>query len=366
VIKLGGHDQYRKRKMHGVIEEGADRHDRLATMRDPDRAAAREILWDYARGIGILLVVYGHVLRGLNSGGMVADGHWLMATDYAIYTFHMPLFFLLAGMNAGRGLARSGFLRSKLMTIVYPYFLWSLIQGLVQVIMSGSTNLPFHLSDLAAAIFWKPLGQFWFLYALLLCHIFVFLTTANRLRVSVFALAAYLVGINFELGIVSQSLQFFLFYAAGLLAAEHLKAVAERLANPAGIAATFIATGGSIYTASRLGGFSAPWALPAALLGMLLVLQVSAALARSNRMRIIELLGLASMPIYLMHILAASGARIVLSKLGITDVYLHLGIGFLLGVLFPLAFYYFVYLVKKEKFAGFTRGRTVFNKFRPA
>ncbi|MEO6354553.1 MAG: acyltransferase [Burkholderiaceae bacterium] len=347
--------------MHPVIERSADRYDQSS---EPKSVAAREVLWDYARGIGILLVVYGHVLRGLNSGGMVADDHWLMASDYAIYTFHMPLFFLLAGMNAGKGLARSGFLRSKLMTIIYPYLLWSVLQGLVQVAMSDSTNLPFHLSDLTAAILWKPLGQFWFLYALLLCHIFVFLTTANRLRVTLFALAAYLVGINFELGILSQSLQFFLFYAAGLLAARHLKVVVERFANPAGIATTFMAAGIAIYAASALGGYADPWALPAAFLGMFLVLQVAALLARSNRMRIIELLGLASMPIYLMHILAASGARIVLSKLGVTDISLHLGIGLALGVLFPLAAYYCIYLVRKEKFAGFTRGSAVFNKFR--
>lgn len=344
-----------------AIQKNAGRHDKLT---DPKGAVAREILWDYARGIGILLVVYGHVLRGLNSGGMVSDEHWIMASDFAIYTFHMPLFFLLAGMNSGKGLARGGFLRSKLMTIIYPYFLWSLIQGLVQVVMADSTNTPFHLSDLAADIVWKPFGQFWFLYALFLCHIFVFLTTANRLRVALFALAAYLVGINFQWGILSQSLQFFLFYAVGLLAAEHLKAVALRLANPAGIAATFLAAGISIYAASRIGAYSDPWALPAAFLGMLLVLQVSALLARSNRMRMIELLGLASMPIYLMHILAASGARIVLSKLGITNMYLHLGIGFSLGVLFPLAVYYCITLLKKEKFAGFTRGAVVFNQFR--
>ncbi|NMM36249.1 MAG: acyltransferase [Glaciimonas sp.] len=349
--------------MDAVTQKGADRYDKLTNSKG---AEAREILWDYARGIGILLVVYAHVLRGLNSAGMVPDGHWIMASDYAIYTFHMPLFFLLAGMNSGKALARSNFLQSKLLTIVYPYFLWSLIQGLVQVIMSGSTNVPFHLSDLAAAILWKPLGQFWFLYALFLCHIFAFLTTANRLRLTVFALAAYAVGINFQWGILSQSLQFFLFYAVGLLAAEHLKSIVERLANPAGISATFLGAGVWIYAAMQTGAYSAPWALPAAFLGMLLVLLVSAVLARSNKMRLIELLGLASMPIYLMHILAASGARIVLLKFGVTNMYLHLGIGFSLGVLFPLAVYYCITLLKKEKFAGFTRGAAAFHKFRQA
>lgn len=347
------------------MQKGIDGY-RYDTLSDPKDRAAREALWDYARGIGILLVVYGHVLRGLNTSGMVSDDHWIMASDYAIYTFHMPLFFLLAGMNSGKGLVRSNFLRSKLMTIIYPYLLWSLIQGLVQVIMSGSTNTPFQLSDLTAAILWKPLGQFWFLYALFLCHIFVYFTTANRLRLTLFALAAYAVGINFQWGILSQSLRYFLFYAVGLLAAQHLKSSVERLANPAGIAATFMSAGVSIVAANQVGAYSDPWALPAAFLCMFLVLQVSAVLARSNRMRIIELLGLASMPIFLMHILAASGARIVLSTLGVTNLYLHLGVGVSLGVLFPLAVYYCIYLLKKEKFAGFTRGAAVFHTFQHA
>lgn len=335
---------------------------KASILRDPKQAATREILWDYARGIAILLVVYGHVLRGLNSSGIVADGHWIMASDYAIYTFHMPLFFLLAGMNVAKGLARPRFLQSKLMTIVYPYLLWSLLQGLVQVVMSDSANYPFHLSDLATTILWKPLGQFWFLYALLLCHIFVSLTSANRLKVGIFALAAYAAGIYFNWGMISLSLKFFLFYAAGLLAAQHLKAVVMRLANPAGIAVTSLATGIAIVAAKQLGKYDDPGALPAAFLGMLLILQVSAVLARSNRMRIIELLGLASMPIYLVHILAASGTRIILSKLGITDMYLHLAAGMIMGVVFPVAIYYFVYLFRKEKFAGFTEGRAVFDQ----
>ena len=332
----------------------------------PLQPAKREVLWDYARGIGILLVVYGHVLRGLNGAGIVPDANPIMASDYAIYTFHMPLFFLLAGMNVAKGLARPRFLQSKLMTIVYPYLFWSLVQGLVQVIMSDSANHRFHLSDLAAAIFWKPFGQFWFLYALFLCHVLVSLTSGKPLKVGLFALAAYAAGLYFDWGIVSLSFKFFLFYAAGLLAAPHLKGLVVRLANPAWIGATLLALGISIYAARRFGNYYDPSALPAAFLGMFLILQVSALLARSNRMRMIELLGLASMPIYLVHILAASGTRIIFSKLGITDMYLHLGGGLIMGVVFPVAIYYVAYLFRKEKFAGFSGGRAVFDKSLPA
>lgn len=322
----------------------------------------RKNLWDYSRGIGIIIVVYGHVLRGLNSGGIVPSEHWITASDYVIYTFHMPLFFLLAGMNASKGLARNGFLKNKLMTVVYPYILWSFLQGLIQVAMSGSTNSPLYLSDLFSAILWRPLGQFWFLYALFLCNIFVYIIASSRMMIIIFSLFAYVLSIYFDWGILSKSLNFFIYYALGLLVTDHLKLFVERLANPVGIASVFIGLGISIYVAKQLGGYSDPWAMPAAAFGMLFVLQVSAVLARSNKAKSIEWLGLASMPIYLMHILAASGARIVLLKFGFTNMYLHLGVGISMGILFPLTIYYFIYLLKKEKFFGFARGAIVFAK----
>lgn len=48
-------------------------------------------------------------------------------------------------------------------------------------------------------------------------------------------------------------------------------------------------------------------------------------------------LGQASLAIYVMHVLAGSGARIVLQKLlGITSVSLHLLVGTVLGIVLPL------------------------------
>jgi len=323
----------------------------------------RERLWDFARGIGILLVVYGHVLRGMNSAGIVSNDHWIMVSDFAIYTFHMPLFFLLAGLNTGKGLVKDVFLRSKLTTIAYPYFLWSLVQGFVQVAMAGSTNNSFRLSDLATAILYKPFGQFWFLYALFLCHIFVVLTTINRLRVIVFALVAYAVGIYFDWGILSKTLSFFIFYAAGILLSTHLKTIVERFSDPLAIIICIIGTGIAIFFAKQFGHFDDPTALIAAFIGIFLILQLSAIVMRSNTIYI-ELLGLASMPIYLMHILAGSGIRIVLLKLNITNMYIHLGIGFSFGVLAPLTFYYLICLIKKELFFGFPKGSLAFKRAR--
>lgn len=47
---------------------------------------------DLARGIGIVLVVIGHVWRGLMATGLPIDPGLFAAVDGLIYAFHMPLF----------------------------------------------------------------------------------------------------------------------------------------------------------------------------------------------------------------------------------------------------------------------------------
>lgn len=58
----------------------------------------REAWVDYAKGIGIILVVFGHVNRGLYSAGIQLSGSSYLLTDSIIYSFHMPLFFFLSGL----------------------------------------------------------------------------------------------------------------------------------------------------------------------------------------------------------------------------------------------------------------------------
>ncbi len=48
---------------------------------------------DCAKGIGIFLVVYGHVARGISGSGLVPETFVFQWVDYLIYSFHMPLFF---------------------------------------------------------------------------------------------------------------------------------------------------------------------------------------------------------------------------------------------------------------------------------
>jgi fucose 4-O-acetylase-like acetyltransferase len=125
----------------------------------------RQTWLDRAKGFGIALVAYGHVMRGMVAAGVVANDPVERAIDYTLYTFHMPLFFFLAGLNAERSLGHGArrFLINKLHYVLWPYVLWSLIEGLVHMRFTGSVNGALTYDDLLQ-IGWRPFGQFWFLY----------------------------------------------------------------------------------------------------------------------------------------------------------------------------------------------------------
>lgn len=86
--------------------------------------AKRRIDWiDTAKGIGIILVSFGHLRNG--------DGQsvWLPALDQPIdyiYIFHMPLFFFLGGFTIHANKPFTEFVAKKAKTLLIPYYIFSL------------------------------------------------------------------------------------------------------------------------------------------------------------------------------------------------------------------------------------------------
>lgn len=199
--------------------QGAEQHSR-------NRSA-----WiDVARGIGIFLVVLAHAERGIVKANMAPPTTISLMMDETIYAFHMPLFFLLAGLHVGRGMraGRAPFVRDKLVTIVWPYFLWSVIY-IVTSMAVGVVNTPFGLSDLSD-IAWQPVAHFWFLYALFLCHLMAAALWPNRWMIiaATLSLILFWVAGSFA-GILTQTAQMFPFFAIGLLAGPSLGGQEDRL-----------------------------------------------------------------------------------------------------------------------------------------
>nr|MBF0682940.1 acyltransferase family protein [Pseudomonas sp.] len=128
---------------------------------------------DYAKAIGIILVVYGHVARGVFNAGLPMDEELFVLVDSIIYSFHMPLFFFLSGlffydslMKRGTG----GLIVNKVDTIVYPFIVWSLLQGFFEAALSNYTNGQVTVTEVLSLL-WEPRAQFWFLYALFMVFV---------------------------------------------------------------------------------------------------------------------------------------------------------------------------------------------------
>lgn len=306
---------------------------------------------DYAKAIGIILVVYGHVARGLYNGGIAIPEHVYLLADSIVYSFHMPLFFFLSGLFFYSSFVKRGAVGltfNKIDTIVYPYILWSILQGSVEVVLSSYTNGNVTWGEVLQL--WDPRAQFWFLYALF----FIFLASTAIFSAVQYRWLMFIFGFTCLLHLfrgylpdfkivlfVANNLVYFVFgvvftrfnivsylssYSAFLIFLVLFITAQYGFHNYLGLKYTYR-------------GFEA---LVLAITSILFVVSASALLSRTSS-KALAFIGASSMAIYLMHILAGSGVRVVLSKFfGINDVAVHLLLGCLAGLFLPLLAVYLI------------------------
>ena len=318
----------------------------------PDPATRVRAL-DIARGAGIVLVVYAHVVRGLLGAGLSADPATQALVDSVIYSFHMPFFFFLSGSLFPGSLSRlgaGGLVRSRLGLIMYPYVLWSLIQGGIEVFLGRYTNGTTTLNDVFGLI-WQPRAHFWFLYEL-----FAVITVSAVLYrpaikrsswlILLLALTLYFSGFSpVDLFVINAFGQWFVFFALGVtFSNEALRAWSRPLLVFLLAAVIFALLEWIFHLQWGLRSESAaPLArFPLALAGIALILALAQVLAQRGAFWL-EYIGRNAMEIYLVHILAGSGIRILLQRgLGISNWEVHLVAGLVGGVALPLAIAVFV------------------------
>lgn len=131
---------------------------------------------DIAKGIGIILVVFGHGYSSHNP------------FYYWISSFHMPLFFLVTGIVYGmRGTeyrASQFPWRKKLRAMFVPYLIWGLFTqctlGMLKILGGAAPGEVF--SSIFSQLLRGNAGFLWFLPALFLAELMFFLCSTDRLR----------------------------------------------------------------------------------------------------------------------------------------------------------------------------------------
>ncbi len=301
---------------------------------------------DYAKAIGILLVVYGHVIHGIYKANITLPKKFYELSYSVVYSFHMPLFFFLSGMFFYRSLLKQGGIKltiRKIDTIVYPYIIWSIIQGLTEIFLSSYTNGDSSYFEVFSLL-WSPRQQFWFLYTLF--FIFLLATTffslvPKKAAIPVFLLSilAYIYPTVMPSGFIFNYISFNLvFFTFGIVFSLYFKA--EQFSNTLTLfflTCTFIIS--QYYFHHTLSLTSSDKGIESLLLAFISIIFIVSLSARASLTpnKLFIFIGTSSMAIFVMHILAGSGIRIFLhTLLGIDSFSIHLLAGCIIGIFAPL------------------------------
>ena len=307
----------------------------------------RLIYLDLARGIGIILVVFGHTLIP----SLCADSGLISGMHTFIYYFHMPMFFTISGIvfehNIERYTDTKKFLYKKLLLLIVPYLVYSLISYV-------GINLCFKISPLASILSGAGYQQtgikemilgilfyqnhidnhLWFIYLLFFTFVLNILTKKHKLVSLIISVAFFLVVIAFNLRAEYDILRYsfiLMFFSFGRYF-EKLKPMKTAVFA----ALLFAFTAGAVFCIVK-GISSYLNIIPLGFAGTMLVLQAARLLEKAKPIaKSLTFLSDYSYDIYLMHQpFIVSGVCGILYKLNFPVIAIII-IGTVLGIFVPI------------------------------
>jgi fucose 4-O-acetylase-like acetyltransferase len=316
----------------------------------------KRMAWvDYLRGIAILLVVYRHVLLGLQRAN-TAIPLSLVYANMVFFSFRMPLFFILSGIFINGSIARrplGKLIYIKFENLLYPYFIWSFIQITLQIVLSRYTNSDRTIIDYTY-ILYQPRGldQFWYLPALFNTTV-IYLLLKVKLRLPIWsqllAGAVFYMASPFcsSISMISDWMEFYIFFALGdAVSGIFFEKKSQRLLNNAwtGLIMIPIFAATQVYYLHQAGPNGAsigqlPF-LAVALIGCFAMFVLAFRLQQWDILRWLRVLGFHSLYIYVMHVMIAAFTRTLLTKaFGIHNPIVLLCFGIAVGVTLPVIIY---------------------------
>ena len=178
------------------------------------------------KGLGIILVVLGHALKQTGS----LDNAVAIPLS-VIYSFHMPLFFLLSGFLSVKLLDLAGgpfskdrlhYIGSKAVRLLVPYFVMSLLYLPLKLLMNRVAIQTYEITDAWRILIGdSPNTSVWFLYILFFCcAVAALLVRRSNLNLVFFA-AMLFSSAAYALGWQIRFPRFFIYFIMGLLLREN-------------------------------------------------------------------------------------------------------------------------------------------------
>ncbi len=165
----------------------------------------RNILTDMVRGLAVILVVWGHCIQEGNGAAFSAEMMYFDDRLYQlIYSFHMPLFALIAGyyayvsvLKARTDKDRRSLLLRRVITLLIPIVFWTVCEFIRNLILLNKAGVPNEggiklIVNLCLAI----ITNHWFLWAMIICFVIVwfvhyYLKDSLLVYIVIFALSLF-------------------------------------------------------------------------------------------------------------------------------------------------------------------------------
>ena len=299
------------------------------------------MLIDAVRGMAIALVALGHTNQGILHRGWWGDSLAGAHLDGLIYAFHMPAFFFVSGIFVHASIAKRGparFTVERLRTLIYPYFLWSIIAMLaVRALQRFTIQRPLTLKQWAIDV---AIGEgVWFFPTLFTCQMFgMLLRRLPRAAVLGVALLVYYFHPHTGIDFLELAFHFFPFVAAGMWmgrAYERFDAI-PRLAAFGMAALLLVTLWFEVFT---------PWRnydngdLVFGATGTLMLLMLARSMGHSRWARMFAWAGEASLAIYLAGEYGQGAVRQVFLWAHITEPYMQLILPTIAAIVIPAWIY---------------------------
>lgn len=176
-----------------------------------------------ARAIGIILVVLGHSFPDASLGIMNGSKLYQFVIN-CIYSFHMPLFFLLSGfLITNQGLRQE--IKKKAQRLLVPYFFYSILTLVLKMVFANYAYNQFEIKELwKIAIGVNPNGGLWFLWYLFVISLLFQLFTVKTkpvifciiIPLVLHVLATYIVP-GFHIDILSRIFMYSIYFGGGIV-----------------------------------------------------------------------------------------------------------------------------------------------------
>lgn len=297
----------------------------------------RHFKWiDYARAIGMILVVLGHAMADT----VVAQSKMANIIFVSIYSFHMPLFFFLAGFVAAKALdvqsfkEKKSYLARRFERLIVPYIFVGILYIPLKIVFSSETR-----TSVDGHVFLEmlmgnnPHFQLWTLYVLFLCALIVCaLNKSGILVIVVSALIVKLATSFIEIGVFGIEALFdnFLYFALGVYANQERKSIEATRKK------IVLSSGIWFAVVILLQQYDfVLYKISAAISGISMVCLICRRL-ETKEIKVLEVIGKYSMDIYIMANLPQVVVRsLLLQRLGIAPV-VCCAVSTVLGLMMPI------------------------------